>query len=129
MPVLTNIILAAITSSITLTNTSSYDASLLANDEDTFKVWTTEPGSYINLVDNASSYTTNFTMPNADVEVIANSTKEDRMIIATYVPNPKVVVSDGNNYKLTVTKGKALIDGKIVTEFPVEVLGGTNVQI
>ena len=34
MPVLTNIILAAITSSITLTNTSSYDASLLANDEE-----------------------------------------------------------------------------------------------
>ncbi len=53
------------------------NVTLLANDEDTFKVWTTEPGSYINLVDNASSYTTNFTMPNADVEVIANSTKED----------------------------------------------------
>lgn len=54
---------------------------------------------------------------------------EDRTIIATYETDFKSVVSDGNDYQLTVNNGKALIGGEVVTTFPVSLKGGDSVTL
>lgn len=54
---------------------------------------------------------------------------EDRTIVADYEEDPSSIVSDGKDYNLTVTNGKAMINGTMVTTFPAAVKGGTSVTI
>lgn len=54
---------------------------------------------------------------------------EDRTIVADYEEDPSSIVPDGKDYNLTVTDGKAMINGTMVTTFPTTVKGGTSVTI
>ncbi len=67
---------------------------IMSNDETNFKVWTTNPTTYISLLANPNSSATSFPMPNADLVVTANTA-----ISGGDTPNP-----DGT-YTVTVNNG------------------------
>lgn len=62
-------------------------------------------------------------------EAAYSNVTEDRTIVANYVEDPSSIVPDGKDYNLTVTNGKAMINGTMVTTFPATVKGGTSVTI
>lgn len=68
---------------------------VIANNEENFKVWTITPGTYTPLITSPSIFTTTFTMPNANVTVTANTAIGG----STDTPNP-----DGT-YTVTVNNG------------------------
>ncbi|MDE7203912.1 MAG: leucine-rich repeat protein, partial [Lachnospiraceae bacterium] len=68
---------------------------VVANNKDNFKVWTITPGTYTSLLTDANNFMTDFTMPNANVTVTANSAIGG----STDTPNP-----DGT-YTVTVNNG------------------------
>lgn len=62
-------------------------------------------------------------------EAAYSNVTEDRTIVANYVEDPSSIVPDGKDYNLTVTDGKAMINGTMITTFPATVKGGTPVTI
>lgn len=62
-------------------------------------------------------------------EATYSDVTEDRTIRAIYKEDPSQIVPDGKDYNLTVTDGKAMINGTMITTFPATVKGGTPVTI
>lgn len=62
-------------------------------------------------------------------EATYSNVTEDRTIRAIYTEDPSSIVPDGKDHNLTVTNGKAMINGTMVTTFPAAVKGGTSVTI
>lgn len=54
---------------------------------------------------------------------------ENRTIIASYEPDPLSIVSDGNEYSLTVEGGVAIINSALVSNFPTRLSGGTTITL